>query len=212
MTIGRWVVVGSCVAFGFVLGPSLARRINLVVKGGSNQPTRSRWRLVSVLTATLFGVVAWRLRGWQLPGYLAMTGFLIVLSLIDMDTKTLPRRVIYAMGASGVLLLTPAALLMHEPQRLATAALGALLLFALMFLLHLFARGALGFGDVRLAAPLGWFVGWQRLAAVTGALFFSFILSGVVSAGLLLARKVDRRTKIPFGPFLAAGTLAVLLR
>lgn len=211
MTTERWGVVGSCVVFGFAFGPWLGARIDHAVIGASSQPIRSRSRFVSVLTATLFGVVGWRLSGWQLPGYLAMTGFLIVLSLIDVETKTLPRRVIYAMGASGVALLTPAALLMHEPRRLATAALGALLLFALMFLLHLFARGALGFGDVRLAAALGWCVGWQRLASVTSALFFSFILSGLVSAGLLIARKVDRRAKIPFGPFLAAGTLAVLL-
>ena len=211
MTTERWAVVASCVVFGLALGPSLAGQINNAVVGVSGQPTRSQWRLVSVLTAALFGVVGARLHGWQLPGYLAMTGFLVVLSLIDIDTKTLPRRVIYAMGAAGVVLLAPAALLTHQPRRIATAALGALLLFALMFLLHLFARGALGFGDVRLAAPLGWFVGWQRLASITSALFVSFVLSGLFSAALLISRKVDRRAKIPFGPFLAAGTLAVLL-
>lgn len=210
MSAEQWFGVAACAVLGAIVGPLLHRYVDHAIVAVDKRTSTPAW-LVSALAAALFGCVAWRLDGWQLPGYLALTGFLVVLSLIDVDTKTLPRRIIYLMGAVGVGTLVPAAILIHQPRRIWWAALGAVLSFAIVLILHLLARGALGFGDVRLAAPLGWMLGWQRLEAVTTGLFLSFMLSGIISALLLVSRKVSRQTKIPFGPFLAVGALATVL-
>lgn len=210
MSAEAWFGVAACAVLGAMVGPWMHRRADHAIEALEKNSSMPTW-FVSALTAVLFGCVAWRLGGWQLPGYVALTGFLVVLSLIDVDTKTLPRRIIYLMGAVGVGTLIPAAMIMHQPRRIWWAALGAVFCFAIVLILHLLARGALGFGDVRLAAPLGWMLGWQRLDAVMTGLFLSFMLSGVISALLLVSRKVSRRTKIPFGPFLAVGALATVL-
>ena len=69
----------------------------------------------------------------------------------------------------------------------------------------------IGFGDVRLAGLCGGFLGWLGYREVVAGFLISFIVAGVPAALLLATHKVQRRTKIPFGPFLAAGTVITVL-
>ncbi|MGH3682285.1 MAG: prepilin peptidase, partial [Natronosporangium sp.] len=92
--------------------------------------------------------------------------------------------------------------------RAALAALACGLAFALVTLL-LGARG-FGLGDAKLALGAGALLGWLGWSAVVAGLFLAFLGSGLTAAGLLAARRVTRRDTLPFGPFLAAGTLAAL--
>jgi leader peptidase (prepilin peptidase)/N-methyltransferase len=69
----------------------------------------------------------------------------------------------------------------------------------------------IGFGDVRLAGLCGAFLGWIGYREVIAGFLLSFILAGVPAVVLLAMRKVQRRTQIPFGPFLAAGTVITVL-
>ena len=64
---------------------------------------------------------------------------------------------------------------------------------------------------MRLGAPLGWFVGFQGLRYLPVALFLAFVLSAVVGIVLMLTRRANRRTMVPFGPFMALGALGSLL-
>ena len=73
-----------------------------------------------------------------------------------------------------------------------------------------FGAGAFGIGDVKLLAGVGLMVGGSR---ALGSVVFALLLSGVVLAVLLAARRIGRRTYVPFGPFFILGALwAVLLR
>ncbi len=74
-----------------------------------------------------------------------------------------------------------------------------------LFLLVLSFTGGMGMGDVKLAGVLGATSGMLGLEAVVLSLLFAFVLGGVVSLILLLLRRGNRRTRIPFGPFLLAG-------
>jgi leader peptidase (prepilin peptidase)/N-methyltransferase len=127
--------------------------------------------LVQILTGTLLGTIAWQLGwGWELPAYLVLAGFLVVLSLVDQATKTLPRRIVYFAGWSGVALLVPAAVLSGAPERIVWGAVAAVGSLAALWLLHGAVRGGLGFGDVRLGAVLGWYLGWQAVGLPFAAL------------------------------------------
>ena len=175
-------------------------------------PISARYPMVELLTAVLFGVVAWRIGvSWALPAYLVFTAFLIALSGIDVDTKTLPNRVVYPSLFAGLALLAVAAVLVDEPRRLWWAAVGAAAVFAVFRVIHSVSPNGFGFGDVRLGAVLGWHLGWLGLAYVPVGIYAGFVLGAAVGLVLMIARRAGRRSALPFGPFLAAGSLLVIV-
>lgn len=77
-----------------------------------------------------------------------------------------------------------------------------------MCLVRLFSRGGLGLGDVKLVAVIGLYLGYSYTVL---ALFIAFVLGGLVATFLLLTRRAGRHSRLPFGPFLAAGSIATML-
>ena len=70
----------------------------------------------------------------------------------------------------------------------------------------------MGDGDVRLAPLLGLHLGWIKPGVVPLGLFFGFLLGAVIGVVMMATSKAGRKTALPFGPFLAAGTvLAVFI-
>lgn len=69
---------------------------------------------------------------------------------------------------------------------------------------------AMGWGDVRLAAVLGGYLGYASWLSVFYGLFIGFVLGAVVVVVLLVAGQVTRKSALAFGPMLLVGTLAVL--
>ena len=92
-----------------------------------------------------------------------------------------------------------------------SAVIAAVAIPAVLFLPSIpFGAGAFGLGDVKLLAGVGLMVGGSR---ALGSVVFALLLSGVVLVVLLAARRIGRRTYVPFGPFFILGALwAVLLR
>ena len=73
-----------------------------------------------------------------------------------------------------------------------------------------FGAGAFGLGDVKLLVGVGLLLGGER---ALGGTLFGLILAGVVLLALLAARRIGRKSLVPFGPFLIIGALwAVLIR
>jgi leader peptidase (prepilin peptidase)/N-methyltransferase len=67
-------------------------------------------------------------------------------------------------------------------------------------------RAASGLGDVKLAALVGLFLGWLGWRTLTAGTFAAFLLAAVATVPLLL-RRLDRKTRIPFAPFMITGAL-----
>ncbi len=82
------------------------------------------------------------------------------------------------------------------------ALIGGTLCGVLFYCLYILAHGGLGGGDVKLAAGLGVWLGWE--AAVI-AVWIAFMMGGVAAALLLITGRRGRHDGIPFGPFLAVG-------
>ncbi|MGH9304769.1 MAG: prepilin peptidase, partial [Acidimicrobiales bacterium] len=91
------------------------------------------------------------------------------------------------------------------------ALIGAAACFVGFFAVFFIAPKAMGFGDVRMAGLCGGFLGWLGGGVVLVGIVMSFLLAGIPAIALLSAGKVGRKTQVPFGPFLAAGTLAGVL-
>ena len=207
------VLVALCAAAGWAIGRRLRPVVDRVTAERSEgRPPTGRSRLTAPVTAVLFGATAWDFGWtWSLPAYLALAAFLVVLTLIDVDTRTLPRRMVWAAGATGVGLLAGASIAAGEPERIVLATVGATIAFVLLCALHILARGGLGFGDVRLGAVLGWYLGWQSLSLVMTGLLAAFVVGAVIGVVLMVFGRAGRRTEVPFGPALAIGSFLVLL-
>lgn len=76
-----------------------------------------------------------------------------------------------------------------------------ILIFAIGYLIYK-SDGAFGMGDVKIFIPIALFLGWELTLL---AFWLSIVLSGIVSLLLLLLKKVNRKSAIPFGPFIAIG-------
>ena len=187
---------------------------------GCAEPISARYPLVEAGTAVAFTLVALRFGpaifeatttpdavagSIELLAFLTLTAVSIALALIDLDTKRLPNVIVLPALLAGILLLGAAALIRGDLAALAGAAIGGAALFALYLVLALVKPGGMGFGDVKLSAVLGLylgFLGWGNL--LVGA-FAAFLFGGVFGLLLMLARRASRKTAIPFGPWMILG-------
>jgi leader peptidase (prepilin peptidase)/N-methyltransferase len=163
-------------------------------------------------TGVLFVLLAWRLTSaWELPAYCVLAAAGVAISAIDIEHMRIPSVLVYTTVALGAPLLVLASAGTHRWSALASAAVGGAIAFGVFAALFYAVPRGIGFGDVRLAGLCGGFLGWIGYREVVAGFVISFIVAGVPAALLLAAHKVQRRTKIPFGPFLALGTIVTVL-
>lgn len=155
--------------------------------------------------------------GQAMAGLLLLIGGIVfavcavALSFIDLREHRLPNRIIYPWTGIVVGLLLPTALLLGDPFAAVRALAAALVWGGAFLLVRLIAPPALGMGDVKLAVVLGLYTGFLGWETVLGAVVLSFLLGGIASAALLISRRGNARTAVPFGPFLLVGTAVALM-
>lgn len=171
-----------------------------------------RYLSIELLTGAACGLLGWRIdRPAELPAYLVLTVGMIAASIVDLDHRRIPRSIVYATAAVGVPLLVGAAFLQHDPGWLVAGAACAGAAFAFFLAIFLITPSGIGFGDVRFAplcAGFAGFLGWRVAAA---GLVAGILLAGVSGVALLVTRRAGRKTAIPLGPFLAAGSYLAII-
>ncbi|MEA2461625.1 MAG: leader peptidase (prepilin peptidase) / N-methyltransferase [Actinomycetota bacterium] len=171
-----------------------------------------RYPLIELGTGLLFGLAAWKF-GFTPEAFLyaALFWTLVVLSVIDLEHQLLPNRIIYPAFVVGWVGLIAAALADGEPHRLFTAAMGALIFGGFFFVVAFIVPAGMGMGDVKLGFVLGTFVGYLGAPGlVLLAMFLAFLTGGLIGIFTLLFRGGDRKTMLPFGPFLALGSVVAI--
>jgi leader peptidase (prepilin peptidase)/N-methyltransferase len=169
-----------------------------------------RWRL-AVAGAALGFLVGWEV-GWT-PGlapWTVLTAVCLLLGYVDARTRLLPTQLIAPSYWVVTILVLGAAALDRNVGEARGAVLGWLAMGGFYFLLWRLGPG-LGYGDVRLSGLLALclgFLGWEVL--LTG-LYSGFLLGGVASAILLLTKRANLKTRVPFGPFMMLGALVGLV-
>jgi leader peptidase (prepilin peptidase)/N-methyltransferase len=157
-----------------------------------------------VLFGLKFGAAA------VLPAYWCLAAALVALVWIDLHEFRLPREITYAALVISLVIMINAAILDDEPRNLWDALLGATIALAIMAVIYFASRGGMGDGDVRLAPLLGLHLGYLSVAIVPVGLFFGFLIGAVVGVAMMATRKAGRKTALPFGPFLATGTVLAI--
>jgi len=150
---------------------------------------------------------------WALLVVLPMVPVGVVLSIIDLRTHLLPSAIIRPALVGVVALGVVAAFLGDDWGALLRAAVGAIATFGVFHLLWWSHSAGLGYGDVRLAAVLGFalgYVGWGELVVGIYGAFVVFSLAILVLALVRRDRSV-LKVAYPFGPFLLGGSLLGLV-
>jgi leader peptidase (prepilin peptidase)/N-methyltransferase len=144
---------------------------------------------------------------WQLVAFLPFLWVLVTLSLIDLEHKILPNKIVYPSIIAGIPLLAIAASLGPgaDPwlRGIAGMAAGA----GGFLIVALISPAGMGMGDVKLAGLIGLFLGYLGWGRLLVAFFASFAAGAVVGIALMVAGKAGRKTAIPFGPFMALGAI-----
>ncbi|MGH9186982.1 MAG: prepilin peptidase [Acidimicrobiales bacterium] len=203
---------------GIMVGPVLPW---LAAGGRCRACGASRRRIhlaVELLTAAAFALLANRYGATSvlLPLFV-LTGALSAASLVDLAYGRLPNAITFP--ALGIVSLLVIAISVDRdlPGALAGAAVGASLYYGFLLVMHLISPRGMGFGDVKLALPMGLVLGWLGwsgdlwilgpLVLVMYAAMLGSLLAAVI--GFAIARAL--KTAFPLGPFLALGTYVVVL-
>lgn len=172
-------------------------------------PISVRYPLVELLTAVLSFVVALHFGfSAQAAAALLFTWLLITLSFIDYDTQLLPDVITIPMVWMG-LLLSLAAVYVDPVSSIIGATAGYLSLWCVFQVFKLITgKEGMGFGDFKLLAVLGAWLGWKMLPAI---ILLSSFAGAVIGITLILVKQHNKEKPIPFGPYLAiAGWIAML--
>ncbi len=174
-----------------------------------------RYPIVEAVTAILSAAVAWKFGfHWYAGAALLLTWFLVALTVIDFDTQLLPDNMTLPLMWIGLLLsIVGTVPEFGVPPDMKSSIIGAvagyLSLWSVYQLFKLVTgKEGMGYGDFKLFAALGAWMGWQMLPLI---ILLSAFTGAVVGIVLIVARGRDRNIPIPFGPYLAAAGWIALM-
>ncbi|MBI4525488.1 MAG: prepilin peptidase [Deltaproteobacteria bacterium] len=173
----------------------------------------ARYFFVELMTA-LLGVALWYRFGLGIAFfiYFAFVASLIVISFVDLDLRIIPDAISLpgiAVGfVASILSSSISAPFSYTPSPM-DSFLGILLGGGILFLVAwvyqlLTGKEGMGGGDIKLLAMIGSFLGW---ASVLLTLFLASLTGSVVGVSFMLAKGVDTKYALPFGPFLCVGAV-----
>lgn len=169
----------------------------------------ARYPIIEVFTAVLSVAVAWRFGfGWAAGAALLLTWALVALSVIDFDHHLLPDSITLPFLWGG-LALSLFNVFASSYASIIGAMAGYLSLWSVYMAFKLLTgREGMGYGDFKLLAMFGAWLGWQALPVV---ILLSSLVGAVVGISLVLLRGRDKNIPIPFGPYLAAAGWIALM-
>lgn len=172
-------------------------------------PISMRYPIIEIITGLMSAIVAWYFGfSWACLGALLLTWSLIALTFIDVDHQLLPDKITLPMVWLGLFFN-----LFGVYTELSSSVIGAIAGYlSLWSIYHLFrlitGKEGMGYGDFKLLAALGAWLGWQYLPMIV---LLSSLVGAVVGISLVLLKQHQRDIPIPFGPYLAAAGWIALI-
>ena len=132
-------------------------------------------------------------------------------SLVDIDTHTIPRKMMLSAITLMTALLGLSSFLV-DGVSFVNVLLGGASSWLCMRFLEFGSGGDIGHADVVLSGYFGLFLGAKDLGAIPVAVFTGFVIAGLVALVMITTRRMTRRSHLPFGPFLFVGMVIAVLR
>ncbi len=173
-----------------------------------NAAISPRYPIIEAISGLLCGFAAWHFGfGLAALGAILLIWALLALTAIDFDTQLLPDDITLPLIWAGLLFNLYGAFTTLNDAFLG-AVFGYLALWSVYWLFKLITgKEGMGYGDFKLLAALGAWLGWQLLPLI---IILSSLVGAVVGITLIVAVKHGRNIPIPFGPYLAGGGLIAL--
>lgn len=189
---------------------------------------RTWWRrwfpVTEVVMAAAFAAVVARLgvHVTTVP-VLVLAASLVTLAAVDLRVYRIPDRINFPSMGVGFAAICVASVIAGIPETIVGAAIGGVLYAGMLFLAHVISPRGMGWGDVKLAWLMGFFLGWfgheggslgdqvvgPLRAVLLGAVIGSVL--GVVSGGAYAVARRSAKVVFPYGPSLAAGCLIAVV-
>lgn len=178
----------------------------LILRGkcaGCSTPISPRYPIIETFTAFASAYAAWHFGPTiQTVGALLLIWSLIALTAIDFDTQLLPDSITLPLLWLGL-----AFNITSTYTDISTAVIGAMVGYLSLWLVFwgfklATGKEGMGYGDFKLLAALGAWLGWQMLPAI---ILLSSVVGAMVGISLILFARHGRNIPIPFGPYLAAA-------
>ncbi len=172
-------------------------------------PIAIRYPLIEAFTAIATFIVAWHFGySWQTFFAVFLTWSLIALSFIDIDHQLLPDSITLPFMWLGLLLST-FGLFCDSHDSIVGAIAGYTILWGVYQAFKMLTgKEGMGYGDFKLLALFGAWLGWQALPLI---IFLSSLVGSIIGIGLIVFSRHDRNIPLPFGPYLAAAGWIALL-
>lgn len=207
-----WFLVAGAALLGFVLSPLTELLIaRALPRLGALPSLPARITTAAITGATCaaftfrFGIAP------ELPASLLLAVLGVQLARIDFMQHLLPNPLVLALLAGGALLLIVPWIMNESAGSLLRGLFGAAILFAGYLILALISPAGLGMGDVKLAAPLGLYLGYLGWSQLLYGGLLGFILNGVVGLLLVSVKRRGKGTEVAHGPSMLAAAAAVVL-
>lgn len=204
------------VAGAGILGLILSPLTDLLIvrtlpRFGSLPGVRTRITTAAI-SAVLCATFAFRLGAApELPAFLLLAVLGVQLARVDVALHLLPNPLVLSLLAGGFLFLLAATLGGEQWSSLARALAGAAVLFVIYLILALISPGSLGMGDVKLAAPIGLYLGYLGWSQLLYGGLLGFILNGVITVFVLRKNRAEHTSEVPHGPSMLASAVGIAL-
>lgn len=135
---------------------------------------------------------------------------LLICSYVDLKKQIIPNKILLVSLPVKVVISIMEFFILPETfiPMLFSSVIGAVLGIGLLFIVSLMSKGGLGMGDVKLFGAIGFIIGFYGMY---NTLFYGAIIITLFAAVGMILKKINRKSQIPFGPFVFAGYLAVVL-
>lgn len=203
------LVVGAAL-LGATFSPIAERLIAKLLPRLGEVPRLQTRITTAVVTAVACGAFAAHFgSALSLPAFLLLAVLGVQLARIDVALHLLPNPLVLVLLAGGLLSLLLPGIFDRQSDDLVRAVLGAIILFAGYLILGLFSPGGIGMGDVKLAAPVGLYLGYLGWSHLLYGGLVGFVLNGIVTVIVLGRKGVNKATEVPHGPSMLGALMAV---
>ena len=194
--------------------------ISYLILGGRcancKESISARYPVVEMMTGVLAAVCAWRFGvGWEALMAIVLTLMLVPVAMIDADTQLIPDSIVLPLMWVGLAMslfhpMDGADTLFIAPRDAIIGAMAGYLSLWSVYQLFKLVTGkeGMGYGDFKLLAALGAWLGWQHLHII---ILMSAVVGAIVGLAMMVFRNHGRSVPIPFGPYLAAAGWITML-
>ena len=162
-----------------------------------------QYPIVESLTGLLFVALYWKFSlTIELGALMFLVSLLIASSVIDLKLQIIPNRITYFGIVSGLICS-----LIFNYISIKSSLLGLLIPSGFLLVIALITKGGMGIGDVKFAAMIGTFIG-AKFTLI--GIFLGSLVGSIIGLFLLLTGKKNRKSKLPFGPLIALGTVIMI--